>query len=65
MSGAYQSSVTVDSNQETMEKISPDDETTNAENTTGSENDLILQRKEPSWFCKLVVFRPVFVFGMF
>ncbi|XP_028396244.1 protein dispatched homolog 3-like [Dendronephthya gigantea] len=64
MSGSYPPSETVDSNQETMERIAPNDEVFNAKNITESENELTLPRKEPSWFCKLVVFRPVSVFAV-
>jgi hypothetical protein len=60
------SSITVaDENQETMDRVAPNEETVNpAENASISDEGLALKENKPSWFCKLVVSRPLSVFGM-
>ena len=61
MSSATPSSITANGNE--MSCVEPSEESP-AENERNSDKELTLKERKPSWFCKLVVSRPLSVFGM-
>lgn len=67
MSASTSAAITVDSNGDNidMERVAPNNEIISNDNVGNSEQVLPLKGKTPNWFCKLVVSRPLSVFGMF
>ena len=64
MSTASPSHVSVSEEEENMDRVAPNSENTDEENSRNSVEGLSWKNRKPIWFCRLVVSRPLSVFGM-
>ena len=64
MSTASPSHASVPEDEENMNRVAPNSENTDEENSRNSGEGLSWKERKPIWFCKLVVSRPLSVFGM-
>lgn len=63
MSAASPSPASVPREEEIMDRVAPDSENTDAENSENSTEGSSWKERKPIWFCKVVASRPLSVFG--